>query len=221
MRHPAIHELRSLMMNSDFYIPIFSILVPIWFGIFALFFIVIGLRGILTKRPFLISNRWLLSVMFIGLVPAILILVFLQGSDSPFIMRWLNPMIFTVLLVMMCFALRGYVAYAVTDTSFREALLASLQELELPYEETLSTMRLTSVEVDLQVSIQSWMGAGQIKVKQRGHGSLLAKITTTMNEYFRTSAAATNLTACIFFVVMGVLMVIGGIGMSLLFQNIM
>lgn len=78
-------------MNSDFYITIFSILVPIWFGIFALFFIVIGLRGILTKRPFLISNRWLLSVMFIGLVPAILILIFLQGSDSPFIMRWLNP----------------------------------------------------------------------------------------------------------------------------------
>ena len=136
-------------------------------------------------------------------------------------MRWLNPMIFTLVLVMMCFALRGYVAYAVTDTSFREALLASLQKLELPYEETLSTMRLTSVEVDLQVSIQSWMGAGQIKVKQRGHGSLLAKIATTMNEYFRTSAAATNLTACIFFVVMGVLMVIGGIGMSLLFQNIM
>ena len=78
-------------MNSDLYITIFSILVPIWFGIFALFFIVIGLRGILTKRPFLISNRWLLSVMFIALVPSILIPVFLQGSDSPFIIRWLNP----------------------------------------------------------------------------------------------------------------------------------
>ena len=208
-------------MDSDFYIRLFSIILPIWFGIFALFFFVIGLRGIVTKRPFLISNRWLLSVMFIGLVPSILIPVFLPGSDSLFIIKWLNPMIFTVVLVMMCFALKGYVAYAVTDTSFREALLASLQKLELPCEETLSAMRLTSVEVDLQVSIQSWMGAGQIKVKQRGYGSLLAKIATAMNEHFRTSAAATNLTACIFFVVMGVLMVIGGIGMSLLFQRIM
>ncbi len=208
-------------MDSDFYVTIFSIMVPIWFGIFALFFFVIGLRGIVTKRPFLISNRWLLSVMFTGLVPAILIPVFLPGSDSPFIIKWLNPMIFTLLLVMMCFALRGYVAYAVTDTSFREALLASLQKLEFPYEETLSTIRLTSVEVDLQVSVQSWMGSGQIKVKQRGHGSLLTEIATAMNEHFRTSAAATNLTACIFFVVMGVLMVIGGIGMSLLFQRIM
>ena len=162
------------MVNSEFYITMFSIVVPIWFGIFAAFFFVIGLRGILTKRPFLVSSRWLLLVMFIGLVPAILIPVFLPG-DSSFIIKWLNPAIFTLLLVMMCFALRGYVAYAVTDTSFRDALLTSLQKLDLPYEETLSTIRLTSVEVDLQVSIQSWMGSGQIKIKQRGHSSLLKK----------------------------------------------
>lgn len=208
------------MVNSDSYITIFSIVVPIWFGIFAAFFFVIGLRGILTKRPFLVSSRWLLLVMFIGLVPAILIPVFLPG-DSPFMIKWLNPMIFTLLLVMMCFALRGYVAYAVTDTSFRDALLTSLQKLELPYEETLSTIRLTSVEVDLQVSVQSWMGSGQIKIKQRGHGSLLKKIADAMNEHFRVSATDTNLTACIFFLVMGILMVIGGIAMSLLFQRIL
>ena len=147
---------RSLMMDSDFYITIFSIMVPIWFGIFAAFFFVIGLRGILTKRPFLLSSRWLLLVMFIGLIPAILIPVFLPG-DSPFILKWLNPSIFTLLLVMMCFALKGYVAYAVTDTSFRDALLTSLQKLDLPHEETISTIRLTSVEVDLQVSVQSWI----------------------------------------------------------------
>ena len=208
------------MVNSDSYITIFSIMVPIWFGIFAAFFFLIGLRGILTKRPFLVSSSWLLVVMFIGLVPAILIPVFLRGDD-PFIIKWLNPAIFTLLLVMMCFALRGYVAYAVTDTSFRDALFTSLQKLNLPYEETISTIRLTSAEADLQVSIQSWMGSGQIKVKQRGHSSLLTKIATTMNEHFRVSSADTNLTACIFFLVMGILMVIGGIGMFLLFQRIL
>lgn len=207
-------------MDFDFYITIFSIMVPIWFGIFAAFFFVIGLRGILTKRPFLLSSRWLLLVMFIGLIPAILIPVFLPG-DSPFILKWLNPSIFTLLLVMMCFALRGYVAYAVTDTSFRDALLTSLQKLDLPHEETISTIRLTSVEVDLQVSVQSWMGSGQIKTKQRGQGSLLTEIATAMNEHFRVSSADTNLTACIFFLVMGILMVIGGIGMFLLFQRIL
>lgn len=204
-------------MDSDFYTTLFSILAPIWFGIMAIFLFAIGLRGILTKRPFLVSNRWLLAIMFVSFTPGILI-GFLLPGDSPFIIKWLNPMIFTVILVMMCFALKGYVAYAVTDTSFRDALLTSLQKLELPYEETLSTILLTSVEADLQVSIQSWMGAGQIKVKQRGHSLLLKKIAAAMNEYFRSSAAATNLTSCIFFLVMGILMVVGGIGMFFLFQ---
>lgn len=208
------------MMDSDFYITMFSILSPIWFGIFALFFFVIALRGILTKRPFLVSNKWLLSVMFFSLIPAILIPPFIPG-DSPFIIKWLNPAIFTVVLVMMCFALRGYAAYAITDTSFRDALLTSLQKLELPYEETLSTIRLTAVEIDLQVTVQSWMGTGLIKVKQRGHGSLLTKIATAMNEHFRVSSADTNLIPCIFFLIMGILMVIGGIGMFLLFQRIL
>ena len=207
-------------MDSDFYITMFSILFPIWFGIFALFFFVIALRGILTKRPFLVSNKWLLLVMFVALMPTILIFPFLPGSP-PFIIKWLNPAIFTVVLVMMCFTLKGYVAYAVTDSSFRDALLASLQKLELPYEETLSTIRLTSVEADLQVSVQSWMGSGQLKIKQRGQGSLLAKIADAMNEYFRISSVPTNLTTCIFYLVMGILMVISGIGIFLLFQRIL
>ncbi len=207
-------------MDSDFYITMFSILSPIWFGIFALFFFVIGLRGILTKRPFLVSNRWILAILFVSLIPGILLPIFLPGA-APFIIKWLNPVMFTVLLVMMCFVLRGYVAYAVTDTSFRDALLASLQKLELPYEETLSTIRLTSVEADLQVSVQSWMGSGQLKIKQRGQGALLAKIAEAMNEYFRISSVPTNLTTCIFYLVMGILMVIGGIGMFLFFQRIL
>ena len=206
-------------MNSDFYTIIFSILFPIWFGIMATFFFIIGLRGILAKRPFLVSNRWVLSIMFIALGPAILIFLFLPG-DTSFVLKWLNPIIFTVVLVQMCFTLRGYAAYAVTDTSFRDALLGALQKLQLPYEETVSTIRLTSVEVDLQVAVQSWVGTGMIKAKRRGHALLLTRIAEAMNEHLRTSDAATNPTTCIFFLVMGILMVTGGIGMFLLFQNI-
>ena len=206
-------------MSSDFYITFLSILVLIWFGIMAVFLFVIGLRGILMKRPFLVSNRWLLLIMCISLGPSIIVIPFLPG-DTSFVIKWLNPSIFTVLLVMMFFALKGYVAYAVTDTAFRDALLASLEKLQLPYEETVSALRLTSLDIDLQVAVQSWMGTGQIKVKQRGYDALLTKITTAMNEHFQNSSPATNLTACVFFVIMGVLVVGGGIGMFLLFQNI-
>ncbi len=204
-------------MNFDSTSTIFLIGFPILFGIMALFFLVIGLRGILTKRPFLVSNRWLLLIMFAIFVPLTLQTLFFPPPGS-FLVKWLNPSIFIVVLVMMCFALRGYVAYGVTDTSFRDGLLAGLQKLQLPYEESLSIVRLPSVEADLQVSVQAWMGAGQIKVKQRGHGSLLAEIISEMNEHFRMSSTPANLTTCIFFVIMGVIMITAGIGTVLLFQ---
>ncbi len=210
-------------MNTDF--PIFLIAFPIMFGLMAAFFLIIGLRGILTKRPFLLSNRWLLVLMFVTFIPIILLPFYFALPDMDFtemdLMEWLNPAIFTVVLVMMCFALKGYVAYGVTDTSFREALLNALEKLQLPCEETLSTMRLTSIDADLQVSIQSWLGSGMIKIKQREHRQLLTEIVAEMNKHFSVSSAPVKLTTCIFYVVMGGLMVIGGIGMVLLFSKIL
>lgn len=209
-------------MDTDF--RIFSIMFPIMFGLLAAFFLVIGLRGILTGKPFLLSNKWLLVLMFVTFIPVILFPFYFALPDLDLtemdLMEWLNPAIFTVVLVMMCFALKGYVAYGVTDTSFREALLAALEKRQLPYEETLSTMRLTSIDADLQVSVQSWLGSGMIKVKQRKHRSLLSEIVAEMNRYFSGASTPIKLTTCIFYVVMGVLMVIGGIGMVFLFQNI-
>ena len=206
-------------MDPKSFAQTYFITMPIIFGITAVFFLVIALRGIITKRPFLLSNKWLLSVMFIIFIPVI-IPAFTFPSSVPFIIKWLNPVIFTVVLVMMCFALKGYCAFGVTDTSFRDALLASLQELNLPYEETLSSIRLTSIEADLQVSIQSWIGSGIIKIKQREHRSQLTEIVTSMNEHFRRSSVSMNLTTCIFYLIMGVLTVAASIGMMFLFQNI-
>jgi len=158
--------------------------------------------------------------MFLAFLPGISMIFFPAGS-MPFILKWLNPIIFTVVLVTMYFTLPGYTIFGVTDTSFREALLAALQKLQLPYEEVLSSIRLTSIEADLQVSVQSWVGSGIIKIKQRKHRSQLTEIVTVMNEHFRTSSVSTNLITCIIYLVMGILMAALGIGTVFFFQNIM
>ena len=205
-------------MDPKSFAQIYFIMVPIVCGIVAVFFLIIGLRGIIMKRPFLVSSRWLLLAIFLGFLPGIS-MIFVPGS-IPFILKWLNPIIFTVALVAMCFTLQGYTAFGITDTSFREALLAALQKLQLPYEETLSSIRLTSIEADLQVSVQSWVGSGLIKIKQRKHRSQLTEIVAAMNEHFRGSSASVNLTTCIIYLVMGILMVALGIGAVFFFQNI-
>ncbi len=205
-------------MDPKFFAQVWFIMIPIMCGIVAVFFFGIGLRGIIMKRPFLVSSRWLLLAIFLAFLPNIA-MIFFPGS-LPFIIKWLNPAIFTVVLVTMYFTLPGYTVFGITDTSFREALLAALQKLQLPYEEVLSSIRLTSIEADLQVSIQSWVGSGIIKIKQRKHRSQLTEIVTAMNEHFRTSSASTNLVTCIIYLVMGILMVALGIGTVLFFQNI-
>ncbi len=192
-------------MERDYFDIIYSVLFPITAGIMAIFFFGIGIRAILTKRPFLVSNRWLLSMFVVVLVPSIVLSL---KSFPGEIMNWTSSLLLVVVLVMMWYQLKGYVAYAVTDTSFREALVAALQKLQMPYEESLSVIRLTSVNADLQVAVQSWMGTGTIKVKQRAHRSVLKEIVPVMNEYYRTSAVSTNFVSCVFMVVAGVIMAI-------------
>ena len=199
-------------MKLDFYDTVFPILSPILFGIAAIFFLTVGLRGILTKRPFLISQRWFLSIMCAIIIPTI-VLPSLLSFPGDFFMRWGSPLMFGFILLMMCYQMRGYTAYAVTDTSFREALLEALQKLQLPYEESLSLIRLTSIEADLQVSVQGWLGTGLIKVKQRAHRSVLREIVNAMNEYFRISSVPTNMITCVCSVVIGGFMVIFTVSM--------
>ena len=193
---------------------LYDVVSPILFGFVAIVFLVIGLRGILTKRPFLISQRWMLSVMFAAFIPAILVYLLTPGDSN--LMNWLFPLAFGVILLMMCYQMRGYMAYAVTDMSFREVLIEALQKLQLPYEESVSLIRLTSIEADLQVSVQAWMGTGLIKVKQRAHRAVLREIVKAMNEHFRMSSVPTNMITCIFFLVMGVFAIILVISMLFL-----
>ena len=198
-------------MKFDYFDTMYlTLFFPILSGLMGIFFLVIGVRALLTKRPFLISNRWLLAIMFVFFAPmGLSSLLFLDRNP----ISWVIPLLYVALLVMMWYQLKGYVAFAVTDTSFREALLAVLQKLQLPYEESLSVIRLTSVNADLQVAIQSWMGTGVIKVKQRAHRSVLREIVNAMNEYFRTSSVSTNMVTCIFWVVIGAALPISGIYM--------
>ena len=189
-------------------------IIPILFGLLAIFSFYTGLRAVLTKRPFLISNRWELLIMFVFFITGILLPLSFSSLPSGFnVINWVNRLMFGVILLMMCYQLKGYTAYAVTDTSFREVLLAALQKLQLPYEESLSLIRLTSINADLQVAGQSWMGMGVIKVKQRGYHSVLRQVVNTMNEHFRVSSVPTNMISCVFCMVMGVIMVIFAIGM--------
>jgi hypothetical protein len=187
-------------MEFSYYDIVLSVLRPIQFGTLGISFLVLGLTAILTKRPFLISGKWWLLLMLVSLGPMMLFnLIFFPDSPT----SWVGTLLSGGFFLMMWYQLTGYVAFAVTDTSFREALFAALQKLQLPYEESLSVIRLTSIEVDLQVSVQSWIGMGNLKAKQKAHHSLLKEVANAMNEYYRASSVSRNVIFCVFLVVAG------------------
>ena len=194
---------------------IYDLMFPIMFGIMAIYFLTIGFRGVLIKRPFLVSNRWWLSILFIVFVPIILLSFSLPLPSSLYSINWVIPLILGLLLLRGRFHYRGYTAYAITDTSFREAVIASIQKLQLPYDESLSVIRLTSIEATLRVSVHSLMGTGIIRVKQRAHQSVLREIVNAMNEYFRISSVPRNMISCVFYLVMGGIIVFLAIDISL------
>ena len=188
---------------------IITVLFPVLFACMALFFLVIGLRGIVFKKPFLISARWLFILVLLGFSPGMFQFAWLPkfsgGPGTLLALGWLIPVMFIVILIFLYLMLRGYTAFGVTDKSFRDGLLYSLRKLNLPHEETLATLRLPTIGADLQVSAQSWMGTGQLKMKQRQFSTVLRDIVNGMNEFYQSGAVSeVNLTCCIFYVVIGV-----------------
>ena len=198
-------------MRSSF--DIFDTIYPTaTFGVVGVFILAIGLQGLVTKRPLLFSARWSLLfvlVMFLGPLVTVLPRPFLSSRPLQ-MMDWLPLLMFPIIAVVFWLQMKGYLAFAVTGKSFRDGLLAALEKLQLPFEESLSSIRLTSVEAELQVAIQSWMGSGQIKVRPGRHGHLLKKIVRAMNEHFRTSPVETNMICCVFFLVIGIFAVVMG-----------
>jgi ankyrin repeat protein len=187
----------------------------IMLGVVAVWTLTMGLRGLVRKKPVMFPARrnfWLLvlvlSTQMLPLLP-----VFFNGRANSYLSDnvfkhfiYLPPLMLGVVLVMMWNLMRGYVVVGATDTSFRGALFHALKQLDLPYEESLSRVRLPTIDADLQVSVQSWMGTAQVKFKQAGHRKTLRRIADEMRAYFDSSTVAVNMTSCGFNVIIGVLM---------------
>ena len=107
--------------------------------------------------------------------------------------------------------MKGYIAMGVTDESFRAAIHAALQQLNITFEETLAHIKLTSHDLDLQAAVQSWVGTAQLKTKQANGKSTLDEIAKAIVAYYETHATKTNNVTAVFYIVIGLFMAAFGI----------
>jgi hypothetical protein len=192
------------------------------FGIMAIPLLTIGLRGVVTKRPFLVPLRqfvWIMSIPALLPVAAFGGLIF-DGPFDPFdfgfgfvgiILSVVSLLVFGIMFFVLWKQSEGYSAFGVTDETFQEALHIALNKLNLPFEETIFSLRLPSIGADLQVGVHSSMGLGHLTIKQPRHSPILKNIADAMNEYFKTSAGKLNMAGSIYFIIIGALVIIAAV----------
>lgn len=180
------------------------------FVLISLFFLTIGLRGLISRRPFLFPSRVMFALMTLCFLPSIYLSLDLLFDRRTGAIRYdsiLSPGIFVVILVMFWIQMRGYMIYGISAESFGTCLRKALVKLDLPFQESFSTIRLQSIEADLQASVQSWSGTAQLRIKPQKHTQTLKAIAGALREEFAATQTQASLNVFIFYVLISLFLI--------------
>lgn len=188
------------------------------FFVLSFYFLYLGLRVLLTRKPFLFSAKSAFWIIGLAFLPNILLPIrtfwkhysFYAENSIPFdwssSMMLLIPLVlYPALLTFYWRIMRGYSVLGVTDESFRQALYTVLGELKLPYEERLSKLHLTTLDADLEANVNDRIGTASIRMKQREQQATLDQIASGLRRYFAGSHVTTNLVTCTYYLFFGAL----------------
>jgi len=201
-------------MSMTWILPLYGIIMTA----FGLYVFGIGLWGLVKKRPLVFAARQLMWFLFLCYLPATIqsfVPLFGFGERSGGIFSggfWVVWPIFQVaIMILLAFVfwrqMTGYLIFGVSDETFRNALTSALSKLELPFQETISKIRLTGIDADLQAAVAAWTGTAQIRIKQREHIHYTKKIANAMDEYYKANVVKVNNIAFIVYLLLGILMI--------------
>ncbi len=181
---------------------------------FGLYVFGIGIWGLTKKRPLVFAARqlmWFMVAIYIPLTIQSFVPLFESwGRRDPLfiVMPIIQVAMFVLLVFIFWRQMTGYMIFGVSDETFREALISALNKLNLPYQETISKIKLTSLDADLQAAVASWMGTAQIRIKQSQHVRYAKDIASAMDEYYKNNTVKVNNIAFIVYLLLGILMLV-------------
>lgn len=199
---------------ADIYLSTFM---PLLFVAMAAFFMVVSLKTLLGRHPIIFSARWLFGLVCLGFLPSVVQpFMFNHVGGSLGLFMWLVPVLPVVVLFFMWLQMRGYMAFGISDTYFREALLSSAASLEYTIEETISRLKIKETGQEMQVAIQAWMGTAQIKPANRASADVVGRLAAGMRQYFATTPGKMNYITSYFYLIVGLLTLGCAIGLLML-----
>ena len=182
----------SYFYNSQFF-----------FGdVIVVFFLLIALRGLIFKKPFLISSKWLTALTVCILINCLGPIFFISKEFQ--MMGLLNILFIVFIFSSILIRQQGYMLFGITNTSMRQALLHSLNKLGIGYEETLGVLKLSSEAGEIQAMCYGWTGSGIIRGKKIQDKNLLGKVATEVNSYFQTNEVEASKSVFIRYLIIGI-----------------
>jgi len=184
---------------------------PLVFAFIAFFFLFIGIKVVISKRPLFMPSKYFFAFIVLAFSPQFVTTVdmFLKGLPGKIGLIFLiSPILFVCLLVFFWILMKGYMAIGVSDDSFRDAIHFSLKRINQPFEEKLSAIKLTAINTILQIAIQSWIGSAQLRLKQSKDTKLLTEIIAGMNEYYINNNIKPNNVISTFYILIGFFMLV-------------
>lgn len=194
------------------------------FIVLSAYFLFLGFKVFLTKKPFLISAKYNFLVIFISFAAQLVMPVgnvfrVLRRDDDGidwFIvsMPLFLFVIYAVLLFYLWKTMRGYLIIGVNEDSLRSSLHDTLTKLGLPFEEQLSKIRLMSLNTDLQVSMNAWAGVASLKVKDAKYKETENEIVADLQKKLMDDNLPANLRTSYFYLFMGGFMLVFFAGLA-------
>jgi hypothetical protein len=179
----------------------------------------VSLNALIGKKPSVIDSRWQSFVISISCIPVIvlgirdLIKFGWNGGLSAIFLT--GPLLFISLLIFFNFLLKGYSVYCVSDVDFRNAVINSLNNNSIRFEETMNGMKLIDINNELNVSFMSWMGSGMIKIKKRKDKIIFKKIIDGIKIYFKENNITPKRAIAVFNLILGVFFIASGIVLAI------
>jgi len=112
--------------------------------------------------------------------------------------------------------MKGYIAFAVSDAYFRDALLSSIKSVGYTPEETMSRLRIKETGEEFYVAIQGWMGSAQLKPVGKSSTATTQEIVKHIKLYFSNNKGKMNYMLAYMYLILGAFIISMSVGIFML-----
>ena len=162
------------------------------FVVLSSFYIAVGLRVLLAKRPFVVSQLWLAFIGFAPLTAFSLSTLWPRYPPQSWLYAFVAVVGMTILWGIALLYFRGGIVIGTTGTALRDALRHALRIFGLSYEESAQSFRLPALNNELTVEAMSFDGMFALRFKKFGDRRATRQLAAELNDFFRTASAQTN-----------------------------